>query len=190
LSIRTYLFFVITICLVAQIPTLQPWLAWDRNAILQGEIWRILTGNLTHTNWAHLLMNALALLIISFIFRAHFNAKRYTALIIVLSIGIGGGIFATNMQWYAGLSGVLHGIFAWGAISDIRTKTKGGWLLFVGLIIKITWEQIYGGSASSEALIGARVATEAHLIGALIGSLSGFLSFFYPNKLLKKKVIN
>ncbi|WP_428441434.1 rhombosortase [Photobacterium sagamiensis] len=174
MSIRTYLFIAISLCFLTQWPVTQSWIAWDREAIAHGEIWRILTGNFTHTNWPHMLMNSLALSIITFIFRRHFSARRYTALIVFISVIIGIGIFATDIQWYAGLSGVLHGLFAWGAVRDIRTQTKGGWLLLAGLILKIGWEQYYGGAASSAALIGARVAIEAHLIGVVSGLVAGY----------------
>lgn len=120
-------------------------------------------------------MNTLALAIISFIFRGHFSARPYTLLLLTLAGVVGLGIIATDIQWYAGLSGVLHGLFGWGAVKDIQTKQKGGWLLLLGLIGKITSEQYFGGSASSEALIGARVAIEAHLAGALAGIVIAIL---------------
>ncbi|MDX1303706.1 rhombosortase [Photobacterium sp.] len=174
MSIRTYLVIAISLSFLAQWPVIQSWIAWDRETIAHGEIWRILTGNLTHTNWPHMVMNSLALIVITFIFRAHFCAKHYTVLILLISLVIGIGLFATDIQWYAGLSGVLHGLFAWGAVRDLRTQTKGGWLLLAGLTFKIGWEQYYGGAASSAALIGARVAIEAHLIGAVTGLIAGY----------------
>ncbi len=121
-------------------------------------------------------MNAGAFVIISFIFRAHFNPTRYSLLILSLCAIIGIGLFATHIGWYAGFSGVLHGLFAWGAIRDIQTKTKGGWLLLLGLIIKISWEQCFGGSVSSAELIGVQVATQAHLIGAISGALIALIT--------------
>ncbi|WP_305464020.1 rhombosortase [Photobacterium leiognathi] len=175
MSIRNYIVIALCIGVIAQLPSLQPVLVWDRQAIINGELWRILTGNITHTNWAHLAMNAAAFAIISFIFRAHFHTKGYSLLILLLSLIIGLGLFATNITWYAGFSGVLHGIFAWGCIRDIQAKTKGGWLLLLGLTIKIGWEQYFGGSVSSEELIGVRVATEAHLIGAITGAVSALI---------------
>ncbi|UXI00479.1 rhombosortase [Photobacterium sp. TY1-4] len=169
MSLRIYLSLAALLLALTQWPQFQLWLAWDRQAIVHGEIWRILTGNLTHTNWPHMIMNTLALAIISFIFRAHIRLKPYTGLLLGLSVLVGLAILASEIRWYAGLSGVLHGVFAWGAVKDIQTRQQGGWLLLLGLGGKIGWEQIAGGSASSEALIGARVATEAHLAGALAG---------------------
>lgn len=175
MSIRNYIVIALLIGVIAQLPSLQPLLVWDRQAIINGELWRILTGNITHTNWVHLAMNAAAFVIISFIFRIHYHAKGYSLLIFIISVVIGLCLFATSITWYAGFSGVLHGIFAWGCIRDIQSKTKGGWLLFVVLMIKIGWEQYFGGSISSEELIGVRVATEAHLIGAITGIISALI---------------
>lgn len=171
MSLRIYLILAALLLAMTQLPDIQSWLAWDRQAIQAGEVWRILTGNLTHTNWPHMIMNTLALAVISFIFRAHIHVKSYTWLILGLSAVVGIAILASDIRWYAGLSGVLHGLFAWGAVRDIQTRQKGGWLLLLGLGLKVGWEQIAGGSASSEALIGARVATEAHLAGALAGGV-------------------
>nr|WP_322784235.1 rhombosortase [Photobacterium obscurum] len=184
---RTYLVIAISLMFIAQWPSIQDWLAWDRNAIQDGEVWRILTGNLTHTNWPHMIMNSLALAIISFIFRTHFSVRLYSYLLLVLAISVGLGIFASEIQWYAGLSGVLHGLFGWGAVKDIQAKHKGGWLLLAGLIAKVSWEQVFGGSASSELLIGARVATEAHLSGAVSGLLFAGLAIFLNNNNEKKQ---
>ncbi|MGF1784878.1 rhombosortase [Photobacterium swingsii] len=181
MSTRHYLVFAVLLGVIAQLPQLQPLLVWERSLILNGEVWRILTGNVTHTNWPHLMMNTFAFIIITFIFRKHIAAKQYTLLIVTISLIIGLCIFTTNMSWYAGFSGVLHGLFGWGAIQDIKSKTKGGWLLLAGLIAKIGWEQIFGGSVSSEALIGARVATEAHLFGAIAGTLLGLVPLFTNN---------
>ncbi|MGF1730556.1 rhombosortase [Photobacterium kasasachensis] len=186
MSIRTFLIIAITALFIAQWPAAQYWLAWDRSAILDGEVWRILTGNLTHTNWPHMIMNTLALAIITFIYRLHYSARPYSLLILALSAVVGTGIIATDIQWYAGLSGVLHGLFAWGAVKDIQTKQKGGWLLMLGLVGKIASEQYFGGSASSEALIGARVAIEAHLLGAIAGVACALI----PTVLKKRSNIN
>ena len=70
-----------------------------------------------------------------------------------------------------GLSGVLHGLFIWAAIEDIKQQRNTGWLLLIGVLTKIAWEQYFGASASTVSLINAKVATEAHLIGAFSGGM-------------------
>ncbi|ENP8456201.1 rhombosortase [Photobacterium damselae] len=182
MSIRTYLLLAIIIGVIAQFPSLAPYLNWDRNAILDGEVWRIVTGNITHTNWPHLIMNSIGFIIITFIFRRHFQPKIYTLVIFALSIAISIGLFATSILWYAGFSGVLHGLFAWGAVKDIQSKNKEGYLLLLALAAKVGWDCFSGGSAESASLIGAHVAVQAHLIGAITGTFIGLSSYIQKNE--------
>ena len=79
------------------------------------------------------------------------------------------------------MSGVLHGFFVWGALLDIKHHEKTGYLLLIGVVAKILHEQFYGASADVELLIGATVATDAHLYGA-IGGLVVFISSYVINK--------
>ena len=75
----------------------------------------------------------------------------------------------------------LHGIFAWGACVDIKEKMKSGWLLLIGLAIKVGYEQIDGSSEQVANLIDAKVAVDAHLFGALTG-IAIFLLMFITAK--------
>lgn len=173
MSVRFFIIPAISFLALAQLPVIQPVLDWQRNAIDHGEIWRLITGNLTHTNWPHMIMNSLALAIITFIFRRHLTPAILLKLILGLSCCVGLSLLWSDMNRYAGLSGVLHGLFAWGAIRDIEQEDKSGWLLLAGVTAKVLWEQWFGGSASSAALINARVAVEAHLAGAVAGTIWG-----------------
>ena len=56
-------------------------------------------------------------------------------------------------------------------IFDCEKKYKTGYLLFIGVWLKIIWEQYSGPDPQIGELIDARVATEAHLIGAIAGIL-------------------
>lgn len=80
-------------------------------------------------------------------------------------------MFTSDLMRYVGLSGVLHAFFAWGALQDIKHKEKTGYLLFLGLWAKIIYEQLYGASAEVSAMINATVAVDAHLWGAIAGTL-------------------
>ncbi|MDV5169508.1 rhombosortase [Photobacterium rosenbergii] len=171
MSIRIFVFIIIGMMALAQLPTTQPLLVWQRTLIADGELWRLVSGNLTHTNWPHMIMNSLGLAIITFIFRRYLTCQRLGFLILSIAGFIGASLLLSPMGWYAGLSGVLHGLFTWGAIQDIKTKDKLGWILLIAVIAKVLWEQVSGGSASSAELIGARVAVEAHLAGVVGGLL-------------------
>ena len=54
---------------------------------------------------------------------------------------------------------------------DINAKDKTGYLLFLGVWLKIAHEQFYGASTDVSNLIEASVAVNAHLWGALGGLL-------------------
>ena len=89
---------------------------------------------------------------------------------IICSVGI--HWFSPDIKQYVGLSGVLHGLFIWGAIEDIKAKDRTGYLLLLGVILKIAHEQYYGASEDVADLIGANVAINAHLWGAIGGVLA------------------
>ncbi len=155
--------------IVAQTSTVHELFLWDRRLIIQGEIWRIVTGNFTHTNFAHLLMNTSAFIIFYLMFKEYLSASLTLALLFIISVLVGLSIFITDIDYYSGLSGVIHGLFAWGAIRDIQANKRTGYWLLIGIIAKVCWEQMFGASESTVQLIDARVAIEAHLTGLLSG---------------------
>lgn len=163
------LFPILVVLGLAQLTPVSDFFVWDRRLILQGEIWRLITGNFTHTNLPHLVMNAAALTVFCFIFKDILNPKKLWGLLFFISLMTGLLLFLSPIQSYVGLSGVLHGLFVWAAIEDIKQKRNTGWLLLIGVTAKICWEQYFGASASTISLINAKVATEAHLIGAFSG---------------------
>ncbi|MDD9154603.1 rhombosortase [Aliivibrio sp. S4TY2] len=173
------LFPILVMLGFAQLTPVSDFFTWDRNLILQGEVWRLITGNFTHTNLAHLIMNAAALTVFCFIFKDILNPKKLWGLLLSISLMTGGLLLLSPIQSYVGLSGVLHGLFIWAAIEDIKQQRSTGWLLLVGVVAKIAWEQYFGASASTVSLINANVATEAHLIGACCGAMLQLLYYFY-----------
>lgn len=172
------LFPILVVLGIAQLTPVSYFFAWDKSLILQGEIWRLITGNFTHTNLAHLLMNSAALTVFTFIFKDILTPKRLWLLVLSISLMTGLLLLLSPIQSYVGLSGVLHGLFIWAAIEDIRQKRNTGWLLLFGIISKVSWEQYFGASASTISLINARVAIEAHLIGAFSGAILQLFTLF------------
>ncbi len=146
-------------------------LAYRRSAISSGEWWRLLSGNLLHTNHWHLLMNLAGLWVIAFLHEMHYRVGNFTLLFLSLAAlqGIGLYLFYPTVGGYVGLSGLLHGLFTYGALKDIQRRIRSGYLLFVGVCAKVLYEQFYGATDQITQLIGARVATESHLIGVVCG---------------------
>ena len=141
--------------------------------ISQGELWRAFTGHFFHTNGIHLLLNLAALLLLWALHGHFYHVKSYSLLFITSALICSAGMFyfSPEIRQYVGLSGILHGIFVFGAIMDMLHKDKTGYLLFVGVWLKIAHEQFYGASEQVSTLIDANVAIDAHLWGAVGGLL-------------------
>jgi len=163
-------------------------LVYQRELITQGEVWRLFSGHLLHTNGFHLLLNLAALIMLWVLHGCFYSIKNYSVLFLFCSISTSLGLFFGNPSLieYVGLSGVLHGIFVFGAIMDILSKDKTGYLLFIGVWLKITHEQIYGASSDVSDLIEANVAIDAHLWGAVGGLLFSIIYLTLLNKENKK----
>lgn len=153
-------------------------LSFDRPLIARGEGWRIITGNLAHTNRWHLLLNLSGMWVLYSLFREYLAGWRLPILLLALGMAVGLGIWwwCPQTRWYMGLSGALHGLFVWGAIQDIRHRRHSGWLMLLGVGIKL-WMDFYysAGLGPVATLIGARVHIASHLIGAGAGLLLGLL---------------
>lgn len=155
--------------LIAQIPALHQFMVWDRSDILVGQWWRIVTGNLTHTNAVHLAMNLAGLVGLVFILRPYYASRSLIPMIGMMMAVIGGVMFFAPFDRYAGFSGVLHGLFVWGILRDIQHKVPLGWLLLTIVLAKLGYDAYSGGDAITAHLIGASVAYQAHWAGALVG---------------------
>ena len=146
-------------------------LIYNRDQIIEHEYWRLITGHFFHTNLNHLLLNIAGLVLLWSLHGQYYQSKNYFLLFLfsALFVTIGLFNFSPELIQYVGLSGILHGVFIWGALMDIRDKLKSGYLLLLGIIIKVTHEQIYGAGTDISELIEANVAVDAHLWGAVSG---------------------
>jgi len=147
---------------------------YDYNLIQQGEYWRLITGHLLHTNTAHLLLNGAAIILLWALHGQYYSIKSYFLIFIFSALVTSFGLynFSPELVRYVGLSGVLHGIFILGACLDIKSNDKTGYLLLLGITVKIIHEQVFGASTDVAKLIDANVAIDAHLWGAISGLLA------------------
>lgn len=155
---------------------------FKRAEINQGEWWRLISGNLVHTNYPHMLLNLCGLWIIGFLFLDHIKPKSFLISLFILLVIVGLGIyfFSPVLMWYAGLSGALYGLFLIGALyATLNRDYFTGVPLLILVPVKIIWDNIYGGSQSSAELIGAPVATDAHLYGMIGAILIGATLLFH-----------
>lgn len=174
------LIFTSLLCVLFQLEPIQAWVVWDSNAITDEQWWRILTGNFSHTNYSHLLMNLAGLWIICYLFQP--TRKQLISALALNSLVTGLALLLSSIQVYVGLSGTLHGLFGLFALREALNGRNSSWLLVVGLIAKIAWEQLVGPSSTTGELINARIAIEAHLAGALAGGSMAIISSLMSRK--------
>jgi len=152
------------------------WGSYDRAAVENGQVWRLLTAHLVHLGWAHLWPNLLALLLIGGLLEEFLDPAEWVVASLVTGFAISAGLylFHPDTLWYVGLSGVLHGLVACGVVMMIRARAVGlGVALGAGLALKLLWEVVYGPVPLTAASVGGAVVVPAHLYGAIAGALAG-----------------
>ena len=155
-------------------------LTFDRVAIQSEEFWRLLSGHLVHTNDSHLAMSLAGILTLWLLQGDDYNARDYLTAAMTSAVGVSACLYYLNssVNCYAGLSGLLHGLFAWGVTADLRARRHIGPILVAGLLAKLLLEQTFGAAPASKLLLGYPVVIDANLYGAAFGSLSGAIMLY------------
>lgn len=148
-------------------------LRYQREALEQGQLWRLLSAHLVHLGWSHLVLNLAALLVIWLLVGEAMSRRGWLLLLLFSAslITLSLWLFQPLLQWYVGLSGLLHGMLFAGAVVLFGYGDRGAAMLALLVIIKLLWEQLLGPLPGSEASAGGAVIVEAHLYGALSGGL-------------------
>lgn len=147
-------------------------LRYEREAVLQGEYWRLLTGHLVHGTWLHLLLNGAGLALIAALFPRAYSLRAWLLIGLASAVAVDAGfvLYEPQLQWYVGLSGVLHGALAAGAIAWWRHESRPlALVLSLVFVAKLAWEQQYGALPLSGDL---PVVVDAHLYGAVGGGVT------------------
>ena len=164
-------------------PTTTDILGFYPSKVLEGEIWRVVTGQILHTNFNHLLLNSAGILLVWALHGEYYLSKQYFKLLVTSLLLVGFSLLViADYYHYAGMSAVIHTLIVYGAVKDILRNDKTGWLILAGVSAKVIYENLYGASSSTMDLIDANVAVEAHLVGVIVGLI---LSVPWINKFLK-----
>jgi rhomboid family GlyGly-CTERM serine protease len=157
-------------------------LRYEREAVLQGEYWRLLTGHLVHGTWLHLFLNGAGLGLIAALFPRDYSLRAWLliAACSVIAIDLGFVLWEPQLHWYVGLSGVLHGALAAGAIAWWRHESRPlALVLSVIFVGKLVWEQLRGALPLSGDL---PVVVDAHLYGAVGGVAAGTILWLLAHR--------
>lgn len=148
-------------------------LSFYRPGILEGELWRLVTGHLAHLGTSHLLLNVAGLALIWYLVSAYLRPRQWLIVAAASTAGIDLGLwlFEPQLVWYVGLSGLLHGLLAAGIVAGLRTGRTDVWILAVAVAGKIAYEQFIGPLPGSEEATGGTVIVASHAWGALAGAV-------------------
>jgi rhomboid family GlyGly-CTERM serine protease len=149
-------------------------LRYEREAIAQGELWRLVTGHLVHLGWQHYALNLMGFALMWALFFPDYSLARWGFILLAsaAAIDIGFYFLERDLVWYVGLSGVLHGVMAAGTLAHLRRREADAWILAPFLVAKLIWEQYSGAMPYSTDSAGGPVVVDAHLYGALGAALA------------------
>ncbi len=147
-------------------------LRYDRTAIAAVQWWRLITAHLVHLDLEHTLLNLLGLVMMWALFARDYRPRQWLAIVatVVLAIDAGLWFWDTQIHWYVGASGALHGFMAAGTLSHLRRGDLDGWILAIFIVLKLGYEQWSGALPFSDS--GVPVVVNAHLYGALGGVIA------------------
>lgn len=147
-------------------------LRYQREAILSGEWWRLWSGHWVHLGWIHLWLNLAGLVLSWLLVGRAFSELAWLIFmaLIPLFISLCLLFWLPELEWYVGLSGLLHGVLLAGALR-LYWRGQGDALILVLLVVvKLVWD-FWQGAEGTEAAIGGAVIVHAHLFGAIGGVL-------------------
>ena len=167
---------------VFSFPVVYEWLRYDRVLFLQGEYWRVVTGQWIHITVMHALLNISVGLILYVLSRQlHIEAKFWQSLwVAVCGVAVALVLFLPDVSWYVGMSGFLHGVVIVVLVVFTQQYRMLGGLILLGFAAKL-WYEFYYGAVSD---MGFNVVTEVHLAGAV----SGFLLVIYDKTKAKLRL--
>lgn len=144
---------------------------FDQILIGEGQLWRLISGHLSHTSTSHMGWDILAFALAAGYLERH--SKR------VLLLSLLGGLITVNglllSPWsgvgsYAGLSGLLFApLFISLLIFALKQPSVNGWLPMLICMGKVIWEQFSGQALLSQSPWPPYPA--AHLAGVIGGLL-------------------
>jgi len=150
-------------------------LAYNREQILRGEWWRLITGHWVHFSGSHLFWNLVVMLPAGvWLERLYPAALRWTIVLSPLAISLALLAFDPSMAIYAGISGVASGVLVALAVNGLRTQPTARlwWLAVLVLFAAKIAIETRGGRPINPELATQNIHSVplAHLVGAAVGT--------------------
>jgi len=141
----------------------------ERTAVASGELWRLWTGHLVHGSATHYAYDVGAFVLLCGVY-----GPRLRLLWLAPLIGVALLVWLPNMQYYYGLSALLH---AWAVMimaeiwrEECGLRSYFAALLALGVFAKALLETGLGASVfTADINFGGPVLHASHLVGATVG---------------------
>jgi len=151
-------------------------LAYDRGAILSGELWRLWSGHVVHYSLAHALGDALVLFAMGALVEPIVGTRRLVLALVFGAPLISLGLLATApaLVEYRGASGiaVMLAVAAGGVLWPASARWKAAIAFLAAAFAAKTLCEASGLALDATTLPdGVAVAWQAHVLGALLGAL-------------------
>lgn len=144
-----------------------------QDALVSGQVWRMLSPIFLHFGWMHLIFNMLWL----WFFGSQVEQRhgRGRLIVLVLATGIGGNLaqYAAGTVLFGGMSGVDFGLMAYVWLMSRRRPGSGFFVPQMLVVLMFGW--LVFAMTDVAAMFGfGNVANEAHLGGLVVGLALGW----------------
>ena len=156
-------------------------LALDVQRVLSGELWRLFSGHLAHLTWRHYAVDAFAYWLLFYAYAGRRSAAAANALVIVAAVGVSVTVVTLRLHpIYGGLSGLSCGACAALISAMVLDKPNSvcGYALALLFCVYLLLAQ--------DLVAGISVASEAHWAGALSGTVTEGVRFYWTSKFRPK----
>lgn len=150
-------------------------LEYDRQQILFGQVWRLWTGHFVHSHLTHMALNGVSAVAMYSLFMTRIKPLELVicGAVFPLLISVALLMFYPGLEWYNGLSGLLHAYAGYVCMRFASSQSKLYWLGLAMLWAKVLSEAWRASAGYQGELAGMTIVTQAHLVGAALGTLSG-----------------
>jgi rhomboid family GlyGly-CTERM serine protease len=187
LLMKRFPFITISVALLASAVWLSPALRdaalFERAHIANGEWWRLLTGHLVHFSFSHLAFDLTVFAGAGWLIERQ-RRSQFVAVLLCSAFAVGTAIlwFAPEMRFYGGMSGVAMAMVCFVAW---RLAALQGTARIMGIVVLLmVAAKLIGENRMSQPLFAnfgsaeIEVASIAHVAGALVGIIAGFVTCF------------
>ena len=166
----TFAFIITLISFVVMVfdPSSTDILRYQSEQVSNGQIWRLITANVCHSNWNHWALNIVGLWLMDIFYRPVLSVSIRTKLMLFCMLfNVVLLHYLISIDWYVGLSGALHGYLIGGALLSWNKAKLLNFAIITVTTAKLIIESYWQINSATEELIGANVLEEAHSFGGI-----------------------